>query len=107
MLLPRYCSSISAATSISTPARPSVASGESYAIDLGNARRLLPLVAEGAVESLAELAIRFAITPREMGSALIGTASLEQLEVAIAAAGKGPLPPPVLERIAALWASRG
>ncbi|MBV1797794.1 aldo/keto reductase [Siccirubricoccus sp. G192] len=91
---------------IAMPEVAPIASGESYATDLGNARRLLPLVAEGAVGSLAELAIRFAITPPEMGSALIGTASLEQLEVAIAAAGKGPLPPPVLARIANLWASR-
>jgi aryl-alcohol dehydrogenase-like predicted oxidoreductase len=78
-----------------------IASAGSYEADLDHARRLLPLVQEGHAGSLAELAIRFAITPPEMGTALIGTASLGQLETAIAAAGRGPLPAATLERIAA------
>ena len=73
-----------------------------YATDLAHARRLRPLVEEGHAASLAELAIRFAITPPEMGTALIGTASLDQLETAIAAAERGPLPPATLARISAL-----
>lgn len=81
-----------------------IASGPDYAADLAQARRLRPLVAEGHVESLAEAAIRFAITPPAMGTALIGTASLDQLEAAIAAAEKGPLPAATLERMAALLA---
>ncbi len=79
-----------------------IASAASYAEDVANARRLLPLVNEGLAGSLAEAAIRFAITAPQMGTALIGTASIEQLEVAIAAAGKGPLPEAALKRIAAL-----
>ena len=89
---------------IAMPEVAPIASGADYAADLANARRLLPLVAEGAAGSLAELAIRFAITPGQIGTALIGTASLDQLEVALAAAERGPLPPPVLEGIAALLA---
>ena len=89
---------------VAMPEVAPIASGADYAADLANARRLLPLVAEGAAGSLAELAIRFAITPGRIGTALIGTASLGQLEVALAAAERGPLPPPVLERIAALLA---
>ena len=81
-----------------------IASGADYATDLGNARRLQPLVAEGSAGSLAELAIRFAISRPEIGTALIGTASLQQLEVALAAVERGPLPPPVLQRVAALLA---
>jgi L-galactose dehydrogenase/L-glyceraldehyde 3-phosphate reductase len=81
-----------------------IASAGAYGTDLAHARRLLPLVTEGAVTSLAEAAIRYAIAAPELGTALIGTASLEQLEVAIAAAEKGPLPPPVLARIPGLLA---
>ncbi|RYI91941.1 MAG: aldo/keto reductase, partial [Acetobacteraceae bacterium] len=52
-----------------------IASGADYATDVANARRLAPLVAEGAAESLAELAIRYAISAPQIGTALIGTAS--------------------------------
>lgn len=89
---------------VAMPEVAPIASGPDYAADLAQARRLLPLVAEGHVASLAEAAIRFAITPPAMGTALIGTASLDQLETAIAAAEKGPLPAATLERMAALLA---
>ncbi len=89
---------------VAMPEVAPIASAADYATDLAHARALRPLVEEGLATSLAELAIRYAITPAAMGTALIGTASQEQLEVAIAAAEKGPLPPPVLERIAALLA---
>lgn len=88
---------------VAMPEVAPIGSAPSYAEDVANARRLLPLVAEGAAASLSELAIRFALTPSEMGTALIGTASLEQLEAAIAAAEQGPLPPAVLARAAALF----
>jgi aryl-alcohol dehydrogenase-like predicted oxidoreductase len=89
---------------VAMPRVAPIASGPDYEADLTQARRLLPLVAEGHATSLAELAIRFAITPATMATALIGTASLGQLEVAIAAAGKGPLPEATLSRIAQLLA---
>ena len=89
---------------VAMPSVAPIASASEYDTDLANARRLLPLVAEGHAASLAELAIRFAITRPEIGTALIGTASVEQLELAIAATGKGPLPPETLARIAAVQA---
>jgi aryl-alcohol dehydrogenase-like predicted oxidoreductase len=79
-----------------------IATGADAETDLANARRLLPLVEAGHVASLTEAAIRFAITRPEIATALIGTASVEQLETAIAAAERGPLPPEALARIAAL-----
>jgi L-galactose dehydrogenase/L-glyceraldehyde 3-phosphate reductase len=79
-----------------------IGSAESYEADVAAARRLLPLVAEGAAGSLAELALRFALTPAELGTALIGTASQEQLEQAIAAAARGPLAPALVARALAL-----
>ena len=90
---------------VAMPEVAPIASGPDYAFDLAQARRLAPLVAEGHAASLAALAIRFAITPPQMGTALIGTASVEQLEVALAAAAQGPLPAETLARIDALLAA--
>ncbi len=89
---------------VAMPEVAPIASGPDYGFDLAQARRLAPLVAEGHAASLAELAIRFAITPPAMGTALIGTASVGQLEVALAAAERGPLPAETLARIDALLA---
>ncbi len=87
------------------PSVAPIASAGSYAADVATARKLLPLVQEGAAASLAELAIRFAMTPAEMGTALIGTASQEQLEQALAAAAKGPLAAETVARARALLAA--
>ena len=73
------------------PAVAPIGSAGSYEEDVEAARRLMPLVSGGTAGSLAELALRYALTPPEMGTALIGTASQQQLEAAIAAAAKGPL----------------
>jgi aryl-alcohol dehydrogenase-like predicted oxidoreductase len=89
---------------VAMPKVAPIASGADYETDLATARRLAPLVAEGHAASLAELAIRYAISPPEIATALIGTASIEQLEVAIAAAEKGPLPAETLARIGSLLA---
>jgi len=80
-----------------------IASGSNYEVDLARARSLLPLVQEGYADSLVEAAVRFAITPDAMSCALIGLASIEQLEMAIAAALKGPLTADAMLRAQALW----
>jgi aryl-alcohol dehydrogenase-like predicted oxidoreductase len=49
---------------------------------------------------LSEAAIRFAITSSDVGTILVGMASVEQFETSLAAGRKGPLPPEVLQRIA-------
>ncbi len=87
---------------IAQPVVAPIGSGVDYATDLAAARRLQPLVDAGAAESLAELALRFALTPPAMSTVLIGLATLEQLEIALRAAEKGPLPEDVLARIRAL-----
>ena len=81
-----------------------IASGPSYAADVAAARKLLPLVAEGHVDSLVEAAIRFAITTDALSTVLVGTADLEQQEIAAKAVAKGPLPAATLARIAELQA---
>jgi aryl-alcohol dehydrogenase-like predicted oxidoreductase len=76
-----------------------LATGRDYAEDAARARRLDFLVTEGNVASLAEAAVRFAISKPELSTAMVGTSSLEQLEQAVAAAERGALPPEVVERV--------
>ncbi|MGH7037863.1 MAG: hypothetical protein ACREE1_06975, partial [Stellaceae bacterium] len=66
------------------------------------ARRLMPLVREGFAGSLIEAAIRFAIADETVTTALVGTATLAELEEAAAAVEKGPLPPAACDRLTAL-----
>jgi L-galactose dehydrogenase/L-glyceraldehyde 3-phosphate reductase len=85
----------------SAPPAP-IGSAASYDADLGRARRLQPLVAEGFAASLAEAATRFALSHPAMGTILVGIATPEQFELALGAVQKGPLPQAALDRIAAL-----
>jgi aryl-alcohol dehydrogenase-like predicted oxidoreductase len=62
----------------------------------------LPLVKEGFAESLTEAATRFAISHPAMGTILVGMATQQQFEDALAAVQKGPLPPAALDRVSAL-----
>ena len=85
----------------SAPPKP-IGSATSYEGDLERAQRLAPLVKEGFAASLAEAATRFCITHPAMGTILVGMATPQQFEDALAAVLKGPLPKPALERLAAL-----
>jgi L-galactose dehydrogenase/L-glyceraldehyde 3-phosphate reductase len=87
----------------SAPPEP-IGSALSYEADLARARRLAPLVDEGFAGSLAEAATRFAIGHKAMGTILVGMATPEQFEAALAAVTKGPLPQAALDRLAALQA---
>ena len=66
------------------------------------ARRLTPLVTEGFAASLTEAATRFAIGNPAVGTILVGMATPQQFEDALAAVEKGPLPAAALERLEAL-----
>ena len=69
-----------------------IASGESYAADVGAARRFLPLIAAGHAVDLVELALRFAVGASEISTNIVGTSSLAELDHAVAAVAKGKLP---------------
>ncbi len=88
----------------SPPPEP-IGSAMSFDSDVARARRFMPLVEDGVAASLTELATRFAISSPAMGTALMGIATLDQLEQAIAAVEKGPLPAAALARIATIQAS--
>ncbi len=85
----------------SAPPSP-IGSAISYDADLARARRLMPLVEEGFAGSLPEAAVRFAISHPVMGTILVGMASPQQFEDALAAVLQGPLPQAALDRLAAL-----
>ena len=87
---------------IASPPPEPIGSALSYGTDLERARRLAPLVSEGFAARLPEAATRFAITHPAMGTILVGMATVEEFEAALAAVLKGPLRPVALDRLAAL-----
>jgi aryl-alcohol dehydrogenase-like predicted oxidoreductase len=76
-----------------------LATGRDYAEDAARARQFDYLLAEGTVGNLVEAAIRFALSKPEISTALVGTSNLEQLEHAVTAANRGPLPAAALDRL--------
>ncbi len=87
---------------IASPPPEPIGSAMSYGADVARTRRLLPLVKEGFAASLTEAATRFAISHPAMGTILVGMATPQQFEDALAAVQKGPLPSAALERLAEL-----
>jgi L-galactose dehydrogenase/L-glyceraldehyde 3-phosphate reductase len=90
---------------IASPPPEPIGSAMSYDADLARARRLLPLVKEGFATSLTEAATRFAISHPAMGTILVGMATPQQFQDALAAVKKGPLPSGALDRLAGLQQS--
>jgi aryl-alcohol dehydrogenase-like predicted oxidoreductase len=87
---------------IASPPPEPIGSAMSYDADIARARRLMPLVAEGFAASLTEAATRFAIGHPAVGTILVGMATPQQFEDALAAVEKGPLPPTALQRLETL-----
>jgi aryl-alcohol dehydrogenase-like predicted oxidoreductase len=87
---------------IASPPPEPIGSASSYDADLARARRLLPLISEGHATALPEAALRYVIAHPAISTVLIGIATIEQLEQAIAAVEKGQLPPAALHRVAGL-----
>jgi aryl-alcohol dehydrogenase-like predicted oxidoreductase len=87
---------------IAGPAPEPIGSAMSYEADIDRARRLMPLVEEGFASSLTEAATRFALSHPAMGTILVGMATPQQFDDALAAVKKGPLPQAALDRLAAL-----
>jgi aryl-alcohol dehydrogenase-like predicted oxidoreductase len=87
---------------IAGPAPEPIGSAMSYDADIDRARRLLPLVKDGFAATLTEAATRFALSHPAMGTLLVGMATPQQFEDALAAVQKGPLPRAALDRLSAL-----
>ena len=67
------------------------------------ARRFSFLWEDGYAEGPVQAAIRFVIGNPAISTALVGYSSMEQLDYAIAASERGPLPGESLERLQAVW----
>ena len=87
---------------IASPPPDPIGSANSYDADLQRAHRLMPLIDQGHAGSLAEAAIRFAISHQAMGTILVGMATPEQFEQSLAAVNKGPLSQTALQSLATL-----
>jgi L-galactose dehydrogenase/L-glyceraldehyde 3-phosphate reductase len=87
---------------IASPPPEPIGSAMRYDGDLDRARRLMPLVKEGFAAGLIEAATRFAIAHPAMGTILVGIATPQQFDDALAAVLKGPLPKAALDRLASL-----
>jgi aryl-alcohol dehydrogenase-like predicted oxidoreductase len=87
---------------IASPPPEPIGTASSYQADLARAQRLMPLVTEGFAASLPEAATRFAITHPAMGTILVGMATVDEFDGALAAVRKGPLPAAALARLAEL-----
>ena len=87
---------------IASPAPEPIGSAMSYDADIDRARRLMPLVTEGFAGNLTEAATRFALSHPAMGTILVGMATPQQFEDALAAVEKGPLPQAALDRLSTL-----
>jgi len=81
-----------------------IATNTTFAEDVALAQRFGFLVQEGYADSLVEAAIRFAIGKPGISTALVGISNLDQLEQAVAAAERGPLPAEAAERLYPVWA---
>lgn len=87
---------------IASPAPDPIGSAMRYDADVERARRLMKLVEEGHAASLTEAATRFALSNPAVGTILVGMATPQEFEDALAAVQKGPLPPAALSRLSAL-----
>ena len=87
---------------IASPPPDPIGSANSYNADMQRAQRLMPLVQQGHAGSLAEAAVRFAITHKAMGTILVGMATPAEFEQALAAVNKGPLSQAALDSLATL-----
>jgi aryl-alcohol dehydrogenase-like predicted oxidoreductase len=87
---------------IASPPPEPIGTALRYDSDVVRARGLMPLVKEGFAASLTEAATRFALSHPAMGPILVGMATPQQFEDALAAVEKGPLPPVALDRLKAL-----
>ena len=72
-------------------------------LDVERAKAFEPLIKEGYAASLVEAGFRFALGTDTLSTVLIGCSDLGHLEFAAAAAAKGPLPAPAMDRLRAIW----
>ncbi|MBM4408073.1 MAG: aldo/keto reductase [Chloroflexi bacterium] len=80
-----------------------IGTGATYAEDVAAAGRFRGLVDGGWARSLAEAALRFAAFSPDASTVLVGVSTVEQLQDAIAATERGPLPSEAMALIENVW----
>jgi L-galactose dehydrogenase/L-glyceraldehyde 3-phosphate reductase len=88
-----------------SPAPTPMASSRTYNDDLERAQAFRFLSEDGYTDSMAEASVRFVISNSDISTALVGIASIEQLQQALVSAAKGPLPTEALEKLQSTWES--
>jgi len=88
-----------------SPAPTPMASSRTYHDDLERAKAFRFLIDDGYADSMVEASIRFVLSNTEISTALVGIASIEQLEQALTSAAKGPLPTEAMDKLQSTWAS--
>ena len=89
---------------VAAPSVAPIATASEFEADVARAEAFRFLVDEGCCDTMVEAGIRFALSKPGISTALVGISSPEQLELAIAAANRGPLPEAALARLVAVWA---
>jgi aryl-alcohol dehydrogenase-like predicted oxidoreductase len=89
------------------PSVAPIASGDDYAADVEQARRLRLVVDKGYAEDLMEASIRFSLASDAVSTVLVGYSTVEHLERAITVVERGPLPAAALDLLGGLWAGLG
>jgi aryl-alcohol dehydrogenase-like predicted oxidoreductase len=87
------------------PSLDPIATSVTFKEDVARAQRFRFMVEEGHAESLVEAAIRFALAKPGISTAMVGLSNQDQLEQAVAAAERGPLPAAALECLGPIWAT--
>jgi len=80
---------------------PPIGSAKDFAGDVARAKALEPLVGQSGSSDLTEFAERFVISHPAVSTMLIGYSTLDHLEAAARAVGKGALSPAIVGRIVA------
>src|SRR5262245_27283822 len=88
----------------SPPPTP-MATSRTYTDDLERAKGFRFVIDDGYADSMAEALIRFVLSYPDISPAIVGFASIEQLEQALASAAKGPLPTEAREKLQRTWES--
>lgn len=80
-----------------------MASSREFSADVEKARQFQFLIDEGIATDLVEASLRFALANAAVSTVLVGISDVGQVDAALTAEARGPLPPPPLERIAQVW----
>ena len=83
---------------------PPIGTAADYETDVDRAQAFRPLIEQYGAQDLVEFALRFAIGPGGPSTVLLGVSSVAQLDHAIAAVEKGPLPPSAWQQLQPIWA---